>query len=107
MGATGADSQFEDQLDAGGPLVSDASAGTFSGFADLNWLFNPKPPGPTLTDEPVSGTFASATGAGVSSGMVTGIDVTDCQVYNATTTTGCSADAFTYYVVNPSTAVGI
>lgn len=39
--------------------------------------------------------------------MVTGIDVTDCQVYNATTTTGRSADAFTYHVANPSTAVGI
>jgi hypothetical protein len=107
MGATGADPQFEDQLDAVGPLVSDASAGTLSGFADLNWLFNPTPPGPTLTAEPVSGTFASANGAGVSSGIVTGIDVTDCQVYNATTTTGCSADAFTYYLVNASTAVGI
>jgi hypothetical protein len=106
MGAAGADTISENPLNAVGPLVSDGSAGTFSGFADLNWIFNPTPPGPTLTDEPVSGTFSSATGAGISSGTITGIDVTDCPVYTPGAA-GCTADAFTYYVVSPSQAVGI
>jgi hypothetical protein len=109
LGATGYDFTYEDELDAVGQVAADTNAGTFSGFADLNWLFDPTP-GPTFgapTPPLVSGAFAAASTAGVYTGTVTGIDVTYCQLYNASTTIGCTNDVFNFYVVNPSTTVGI
>jgi hypothetical protein len=107
MGAVGFDPNFLDEFDAVGPVVADGTA-NFPGLVDLNWVFNPTPPGPTLTDNPVTpATFVATSTAGIFTGNITGIDVTNCQVYNAGTTAGCTNDAFTYYFVNASTVVGI
>jgi hypothetical protein len=106
MGAFGVDPNFLDEFDAVGPVAADG-IGTFPGFVDLNWIFNPTPPGPTLTDQPVTpATFAATSTAGIFTGNITGIDVTNCQAYTPTGA-GCTADAFTYYFVSPNSVVGI
>jgi hypothetical protein len=107
MGAVGADSASEDELDAVGQIISDPSAGTFSAFADLNWIFRPAP-GPDFADAPVSGTFVTPDSAGAASGNVTGIDVISCPLY-AGGSGACTtpADSFTYYIVDSATVLGI
>jgi hypothetical protein len=106
VGAVGVDPNFLDEFDAVGPVVTDGS-GNFAGFVDLNWIFSPSP-GPTFPNSAVSGTNFTATATpGISTGNITGIDVTDCQVFEAATTTGCTDDLFTYYIVNSNTVVGI
>jgi len=105
MGVIGVDSTNLNEFDAVGPVVADG-VGTFPGFVDLNWIFSSSP-GPTFSNSPVSpATFAATSTAGIFTGNITGIDVTDCQVYEAATT-ACTADAFTYYFVNSNTVVGI
>jgi hypothetical protein len=99
MGATGVDATNEVELDAVGPVA--AAGGNFSGVADLNWLII----GP-VGDNTVSGTFASFSGSGISSGTVTGVDVTTCTQFTSSGA-GCTPDEFTYYIANPSTTVGI
>jgi len=96
LGVTGIDINFGDELDAVGPVVADGG-GTFTGFTDLNWLFSTGP-GPTFSNAPVSGTFTAAAN-GVFTGTVTGVDVTSCTAFNASGT-GCTADAFTYYLID-------
>jgi hypothetical protein len=97
MDVAGADSKNKDELDAVGPVTAAGSAGTLSGTADLNWLFSSFP-GPTFPASPVSGTFTSAAN-GVFTGTLTGLDVTTCTVYS-TAGTGCTADAFTFYLID-------
>jgi len=105
MGVIGVDPNFFDEIDAVGPVVADG-VGNFPGFVDLNWIFTPSP-GPTFANESVSpATFAATSTPGIFTGNITGIDVTNCPVYNANGL-GCTADLFTYYLVNSSTVVGI
>jgi hypothetical protein len=105
LGATGIDPTFLAEFDAVGPVVADG-VGNFPGFVDLNWI-GATNPGPTFTNEPVTpATFAATSTPGIFTGNITGLDVTDCQVYESATNT-CTADAFTYYLVSSSTVVGI
>jgi hypothetical protein len=105
LGVIGVDPTSFDEIDAVGPVVADG-VGSFPGFVDLNWIFSPSP-GPTFPDAPVSpATFAATATPGIFTGNVTGLDVTNCQVYNPGGA-GCTADAFTYYLVNAGTVVGI
>jgi hypothetical protein len=97
MDSIGADFKNKDELDAVGPVTGAGTAGTFSGTADLNWLFSSFP-GPTFPKSPVSGTF-TATANGVFTGTITGLDVTTCTVYT-TTGPGCTADVFTFYLID-------
>jgi hypothetical protein len=97
MDSTGADFKNKDELDAVGPITGAGTAGTFSGTADLNWLFSSFP-GPTFPKSPVSGTFTS-TANGVFTGTITGLDVTTCTVYT-TSGPGCTADVFTFYLID-------
>jgi hypothetical protein len=106
LGAVGADPNFLDEFDTVGPVVADGS-GNFAGFVDLNWIFSPTP-GPTFSNSAVSGgNFTATATPGIATGNIAGIDVTDCQVYEAATTAGCTDDLFTYYIVNSNTVVGI
>jgi predicted RNA methylase len=50
--------------------------------------------------------FAATATPGIFTGNVTGLDVTNCQEYSPGGA-GCTADAFTYYLVNAGTVVGI
>jgi hypothetical protein len=105
LGASGIDPTFLAEFDAVGPVVADG-VGNFPGFVDLNWI-GATNPGPTFTNEPVTpATFAATSTPGIFAGSITGLDVTDCQVYESATNT-CTADAFTYYLVSPGTVVGI
>ncbi|HLW88750.1 MAG TPA: hypothetical protein VKR57_09660 [Terriglobales bacterium] len=105
MGVIGVDPISFNEIDAVGPVVADG-VGSFPGFVDLNWILSLSP-GPTFADAPVSPATFDATGTpGVFTGNVTGLDVTNCQVYSPGGP-GCTADAFTYYLVNASTVVGI
>jgi hypothetical protein len=96
LDATGVDSSTANELDAVGPITADG-AGTLTGSVDLNWILSVSP-GPTFTDSPVSGVFTT-TSAGAFTGTITGLDVTTCPLYNATGS-GCTADVFTYYVID-------
>jgi hypothetical protein len=80
------------QLDAVGPVTT--GTGTFSGFADLNWL------GATTPNLTVSGAFTSPSN-GVSTG--TGNTVTGLDVLLGTS----QADAFDYYVVDSTKVIAI
>jgi hypothetical protein len=105
MGVIGMDPTSLNEIDAVGPVTADG-VGNVPGFVDLNWIFSSNP-GPTFSNSPVSpATFAATNTAGIFTGNITGIDVTDCQVYEAASTT-CTADAFTYYFVNSNTVVGM
>jgi hypothetical protein len=98
MDATGWDRRTSaEELDAVGPITATGNAATFSGTADLNWLLSTNP-GPTFQDAPVSGTFTSAAN-GVFTGTLTGLDVTNCPLFNATGT-GCTPDVFTFYLID-------
>jgi hypothetical protein len=95
MNDTGAnDGTTEFELDAVGPVTT--GTGTFSGFADLNWLNAT----PTQTaDLTVAGAF-TAPSSGVSTGTgntITGLDVT----------TAANADAFDYYVVDSTRVIAL
>lgn len=91
MDVTGADQVGLFELDAVGPVTADG-VGTFTGTADLNWLLNSGP----VSDLSVSGTFGTPDSNGSFTGTITGLDVT----FN-------SSDAFTYYLADPTTVVGI
>lgn len=105
MGVIGVDPTSLNEIDAVGLVVADG-VGSFPGFVDLNWIFSPSP-GPTFPGAPVSpATFTATATPGIFTGNVTGLDVTNCQVYSPGGA-GCSADAFTYYLVNAGTVVGI
>jgi hypothetical protein len=105
MGVIGVDPTSFNEIDAVGPVAADG-VGSLPGLVDLNWIFSPSP-GPTFTDAPVSpATFAATATPGIFAGNVTGLDVTNCQVYTPGGV-GCTADAFTYYLVNAGTVVGI
>jgi hypothetical protein len=96
MDDTGADGTSEHELDAVGPVTT--GSGTFSGFADLNWLSA----GTSATQSPaltVAGAFTAPSG-GVSTGSgnsITGLDVT----------TKTNADAFDFYVVDSTRVIAI
>jgi hypothetical protein len=93
MDATGADASNGMELDAVGPVTT--GSGTFSGFADFNWLG-----APLFPNEAVSGAFTAPVG-GVSTGAgntLTGLDAL---------LGGGQADAFDYYVVDANTVIGI
>jgi len=96
MNDTGADVTNEFELDAVGPVTT--GTGTFSGFADLNWL-NTGTSGTQTPDLTVTGAFTAPSG-GVSTGTgntITGLDVT----------TKTNADAFDYYVVDSTRVIAI
>jgi hypothetical protein len=96
MNDTGADGTNEDELDAVGPVTT--GTGTFSGFADLNWL-NTGTSGTQTADLTVTGAFTAPSG-GVSTGTgntITGLDVT----------TAANADAFDYYVVDSTRVIAL
>ena len=105
MGVIGVDPTSFNDINAVGPVVADG-VGSVPGFVDLNWIFSLSP-GPTFPDAPVSpATFAATATPGIFTGNVTGLDVTNCQMYTPDGA-GCTADAFTYYLVNAGTVVGI
>ncbi len=101
VSATGADFNFEDELDAAGQVSADGVGilGATVGYVDLNWLFDPSP-GPVFTDAPVTGTF-TADPSGVFTGTFTGLDVTSCPAYTGTATT-CTVDTFAFYLLDAS-----
>ena len=95
MGATAVDYNDGIELDAVGPVVADG-VGTFTGFADANWIFST---GPTYPDAPVTGTFTASSNGVFNPGSITGLDADSCSLYGFGTTT-CSTDAFAYYMID-------
>jgi ferredoxin len=91
------------ELDAVGPTTADG-AGTVTGSVNLNWILGSNP-NSTFPDSPVSATFTSNSN-GVFTGNITGLDVTNCPIYSASGS-GCSADAFVYYVIDATKVVAI
>jgi hypothetical protein len=91
LGAGGVDVTSEFEFDAVG-LFSADGVGTFAGFVDINWFGPPA----TATDQPVSGTFVTASN-GIFSGTITGLDVTSCATFGGS---GCTADVFNYYLID-------
>ncbi len=99
MDVSGADATYEDEFDAVGPIAADG-IGTFTGAVDLNWFFTDLFPDLSVSGTftaAANGVFSSATAAG--SG-ITGLDLTSCP-------TGCTDDAFAYYVIDPTRIVAI
>ena len=94
MGATGANQPMgnEYELDAVGPVTS-AGMGDFTGFVDLNWIFNS---GPTA-DLVMPGAFNTTATNGVFAGYITGLDVT----------TSTNQDVFSYYLIDSTKGVAI
>jgi hypothetical protein len=82
----------EFEFDAVG-LVSADGVGTFAGFVDINWFGVPA----AATDQPVSGTFVTASN-GIFSGTITGVDVTTCTFFGGGP--ACTADVFNYYLID-------
>ncbi|SPE45111.1 conserved exported hypothetical protein [Candidatus Sulfotelmatobacter sp. SbA7] len=90
--ATGWDVNESGEIDAVGPVMS-GGAGDFTGFVDLNWIFNT---GPT-PDLVMSGAFNTTPASGVFTGYIVGLDVT----------TATNEDKFTFYMVDSTKAVAI
>ena len=90
--ATGWDVNESGEIDAVGPVMS-GGAGDFTGFVDLNWIFNT---GPT-PDLVMSGAFNTTPASGVFTGYIVGLDVT----------TATNEDGFTFYMVDSTKAVAI
>ena len=90
--ATGWDVNENGEIDAVGPVMS-AGAGDFTGFVDLNWIFNT---GPT-PDLVMSGAFNTTPASGVFTSYIVGLDVT----------TATNEDTFTFYMVDSTKAVAI
>jgi len=95
MGATGWELGDDEEFDAVGEVVADG-VGTFTGFADYNW-FGDTPP--TYPNAPVSGTFVAAS-SGVFTGTITGLDADNCQLFSGDGAPGCTADAFSFYLID-------
>ena len=96
---TGWDFNLDGEFDGVGPVAGTGS-GTFAGFDDLNWL-NLQVTPVEATDNTVMGTIAASSApatAGIGSGTITGLDVTDCPAFGAAGP--CTADAFSYYVID-------
>ncbi len=89
--ATGWDGNTTGELDAVGGITATGSSGTFSGTVDLNWLNSSTPTRPGLA---VSGdlTAANASGNGIFTGMITGLDVT----------TPTDSEQFNFYLIDPA-----
>jgi len=93
MDVTGWDFNNVDELDAVGPVMANG-VGSFTGFADYNWVFSA---GPTYPNSPVTGAFTAAS-SGVFTGTVTGLDADLCTVFGGA---GCpNGDAFSYYLID-------
>jgi hypothetical protein len=94
LDVTGIDVNFAGELDGVGPVS--ATAGTFAGTVDLNWLS-------TATTYPataVNGTYvATGTGAsnGVFTGNITGVDAATCITVGIPS---CNVDNFSYYLID-------
>ena len=92
LDATGWDFNEFGEFDAVGPVTS-GGAGDFTGFVDLNWIFNT---GPTQ-DLVMSGAFNTTPASGVFTGYIVGLDVT----------TPANEDLFNFYMVDSTKAVAI
>ncbi len=73
-------------------LVNADGVSAFTGFTDLNWLFESGP----VPDLTLAGTYTAPDSTGTFGGTVTGLDVTN----------NASADAFTYYIISAPTVNG-
>jgi hypothetical protein len=90
--ATGWDVAESDEFDAVGPVTS-GGAGDFTGFVDLNWIFNTGP----APDLVMSGAFNTTPASGVFTGYIVGLDVT----------TPANQDLFNFYMVDSTKSVAI
>jgi hypothetical protein len=95
MDVTGWDANYYGEFDAAGPVTATGTGGTIAGAVDLNWLSSI---GPTYSGAPVSGIFTS-NADGIFTGTFTGVDVTNCEVFNSVGT-GCTNDVFNYYLID-------
>lgn len=100
---TGWDFNGYGEFDGVGPVAGTGS-GTFAGIDDVNWLniFGAAPAPVVVTGNALTGTLApsgnsNAATVGVYSGTITGIDMTSCTAFT-TDATGCTADAFNFYL---------
>jgi len=91
LAAGGVDVTNEDPFFTIGPITADG-VGSFTGFADVNWLFSTPTP-----DLPVSGAFAADVSGEFLTGTITGLDVT----------TSTNADTFTYYPIDTTSIIAI
>lgn len=91
------------ELDAVGPITANGG-GSLSGTVDLNWILGSNP-NSTFSDSPVSGAF-TPNSSGSFTGSLTGLDVTNCPVYNPSGT-GCTSDVFVYYVIDTTKVIAI
>ena len=95
LNLTGWDANFWGEVDAVGPINADGS-GTFSGFADVNWLYSATVP--TYANNALTGTF-NADASGIFTGTINGADVTTCAFAGGAGP--CTDDAFSYYLIDP------
>ena len=103
LDVTGGDFNYDGEFDGVGPVKAVGSSGTLSGDLDLNWL-NLQVVPLEAANSTLTGTFApsanpAAATAGVFTGTVTGIDLTNCPAFTSGAP-GCTADAFSYYLID-------
>jgi len=94
LNLTGWDANLWGEVDAVGPINADGS-GTFSGFADVNWLYSTAA---TYPNNALTGTF-NADASGIFTGTINGADVTTCAFAGGAGP--CTDDAFSYYLIDP------